>query len=194
MFRRAVLLSVVLTACPPGPALTEVGRVDVSLELVGPSTVGELVVSITGLSDEAIDAFVDQGEDWYGRAGLRIEVVLQEPDQGRVDVALVDDDVEIHKWTRGIFASQRSDTNNRPTDRDGARWRDKFLLVRYLDAEDCLGQDPCEIALPLQLDRQRGQAAAVRGQVRFGMYDNYTYTVPDELAGVDVGAGWSVDE
>ena len=50
--------------------------------------------------------------------------------------------------------------------------------------------DPCEVVLPLALERCRGEASGLAAQVRLGMYDNAVRDSIQELSGVTVTATW----
>ncbi|TVQ88557.1 MAG: hypothetical protein EA397_16955 [Deltaproteobacteria bacterium] len=166
---RALLPLLLLTACPESPSLAVFAETGLSLPLAADQVEGEVVVMIDALSIEDLE-LVDSGEDWFGRAGLRLEVVLSELSSGRVDVTPLDEAIGISQWSNPLLGP-RSDVYNFRTDREDARWSEKFLLVRYIEEGECVADEPCEIRLPLALDRRRGRTEELRAQVRLGLHD-----------------------
>jgi hypothetical protein len=187
---RPLLPLLLLAACPASPALEVFAETTLAIGLDADEVSGDVVVVLDALTDEDL-ALVDLGEDWYGRAGLRIELVLHGVDGGRVEVAPGEDAIGISRWSNPALG-RRSDRYNDETDRDAAPWGEKFLLVRYLDDGDCEADVPCEVRLPLGIARRRGAAEAVRADVRFGLYDNRGHLGASEREpGLTVAATWA---
>lgn len=193
---RILVPLVFLAGCAPGRALNPIAEADLDIALTTDTVKGEVVVRWERLSAEILeDEIVEFREDQnWPREGLRIEVVLSEADSGRVQVEPLVDEVEVHEWRRnGPLSAGRSDAFTRQTSRDKALWSERFLLVRYLEEGECEAEESCEIRLPIQLDQRRGEAQALRAQVRFGTYEPaYSNTRIEQEAerGIEFSVDW----
>ena len=167
MNARLLIPFLALTGCQ-GQSLELLAESPLTVSLDADEVEGDVVVLIDGLIEEDLDYL---GPDAFAQAGaqLRVEIVLSEVETGRVDVEPLDHRVGISQWVTSL-SGRTSDWNNRETDRESVRWGDKFLLVRYLDEGECELGEPCEIRLPLRLERRRGSAPRVSAEVRFGLY------------------------
>ncbi|TVQ88556.1 MAG: hypothetical protein EA397_16950 [Deltaproteobacteria bacterium] len=196
MNHRFILPLLALASCAPGRVLLLISEADLQLTLDADSVDGEVVVLIDGLSAEILEDYIGEpSRDLAGsqRGGLRVEIVLTELASGRVDVALLDESMEVHQWSsNGLLSSGRSDRFTSSTNRDEAPWSDRFLVVRYLEEGDCIADEPCEIRLPIGLDRRRGDARELHAQVRFGAYGSRLDERPIDRE-VERGVGILVD-
>lgn len=166
---RLLIAVLALTGCPESPSLAVMGQTGLTLPLDQDEVEGEVVILIDGLTAEDLE-LVDLGQDWFGRAGLRVELVLSEVESGRIDVEPLEPGVDVSRWSNPLLGS-RSETYNFRTDREQVPWSEKFLLVRFLEEGDCEADERCVIRLPLKLTRRRGRAQELSAEVRIGLHD-----------------------